>query len=130
MLKTAAIIFGVFFIIAGIGGFVPALAPEHGDGAMLFGVFMVGPVHNIIHLASGAAALLCGFAGAGAARKYFQIFGVVYLLVALVGFVYGNSKIMGVMEHNMADIGLHIVIAVAALYLGFVGGREMVGTRR
>ena len=37
---------------------------------------------------------------------------------------------MGVMEHNMADIGLHIVIAVAALYLGFVGGREMVGTRR
>ena len=130
MLKTAAIIFGLFFIIAGIGGFVPALAPEHGDGAMLFGIFMVGPVHNIIHLASGAAALLCGFAGVGAARKYFQIFGVVYLLVALIGFVYGNSKIMGVMEHNMADIGLHIVIAVAALYLGFLGGREMVGERR
>jgi hypothetical protein len=130
MLKTAAIIFGVFFIIAGIGGFVPALAPTHGDGAMLFGIFMVGPVHNIIHLASGAAALLCGFLGAEAARKYFQIFGVVYLLVALIGFVYGNSKIMGVMEHNMADIGLHIVIAVAALYLGFLGGREMVGERR
>src|SRR3712207_3919599 len=63
MLKTAAIIFGVFFIIAGIGGFVPGLAPSHGDGNMLFGIFMVGPVHNIIHLASGAAALLCGFAG-------------------------------------------------------------------
>jgi hypothetical protein len=129
MLKTAAIIFGVFFIIAGIGGFVPALAPSHGDGSMLFGIFMVGPVHNIVHLASGAAALFCAFAGAGAARKYFQIFGIVYLLVALIGFVYGNSPIMGVMEHNTADIGLHIVIAAAALYLGFVGGRDTDGAR-
>jgi hypothetical protein len=120
MLKTAAIVFGIFFIIAGIGGFIPALAPAHGDnGRMLFGLFMVGPVHNIIHLASGAAALLCAFAGAGAARKYFQIFGIVYLLVALIGFVYGNSPIMGIMEHNVHDIWLHILIAAAALYFGF-----------
>ncbi|HEV3408712.1 MAG TPA: DUF4383 domain-containing protein [Chthoniobacterales bacterium] len=115
MLKTAAIIFGIFFIVAGIGGFIPALAP----GGMLFGIFMVGPVHNIVHLASGAVALFCAFAGAGAARKYFQIFGVVYALVAVIGFFYGNSPIMGVMEHNNHDIWLHILIAAAALYFGF-----------
>jgi len=119
MLKTAAIIFGIFFIVAGIGGFVPALAPK----GMLFGIFMIGPVHNCIHLASGAAALLCAFAGAGAARKYFQIFGVVYLLVALIGFYYGNEPLMGMVEHNKADIGLHIAIAAIALFLGFTGGR-------
>lgn len=130
MLKTAAIIFGIFFIVAGIGGFVPALAPSHGDGNMLFGIFMVGPVHNVVHLASGAAALICGFLGAGPARKYFQIFGVVYLLVALIGFVYGNSPIMGVMEHNTADIGLHILIAAVALYFGFMGGRDVTTTTR
>lgn len=117
MLKPAAIIFGIFFIIAGIGGFVPALAPN----GMLFGIFMIGPVHNTIHLASGAAALFCAFAGAGAARKYFQIFGVVYLLVALIGFYYGNEPLMGMVEHNKADIGLHIVIAAIALFLGFSG---------
>jgi hypothetical protein len=126
MLKTAAIIFGVFFLVAGIGGFVPALAPPMGDGAMLFGIFMVGPVHNIVHIASGAVALLCAFMGADAARKYFQIFGVVYLLVALIGFVYGNSPIMGVMEHNYADIGLHIAIAVVSLFLGFAAGRDRI----
>jgi hypothetical protein len=120
MLKNAAIAFGIFFIIAGIGGFMPGLSTAHGDGRMLFGIFMVGPVHNIIHLASGAAALFCAFAGAGAARKYFQIFGIVYLLVALIGFVYGNSPIMGIMEHNVNDIWLHILIAAAALYLGFM----------
>src|SRR3954464_14270914 len=113
MLKTAAIIFGLFFIVAGIGGFVPALAP----GGMLFGIFMVGPVHNVIHLASGAAALFCAFSGAGAVRKYFQSLGVVYRLVALIGFVYGNQPLMGMVEHNRADIWLHIAIAVVSLYL-------------
>ena len=124
MLKTAAIIFGLFFLVAGIGGFVPALAP----GGMLFGLFMVGPVHNFVHIASGIAALLCAFAGGGAARKYFQIFGVIYLLVAVIGFFYGNSPIMGVMEHNNHDIWLHILIAAAALYLGFMSGRETTAT--
>jgi hypothetical protein len=117
MLKPAAIIFGIFFLVAGIGGFFPALAP----GGMLFGIFMVGPVHNTIHIASGAAALLCAFAGAGAARKYFQIFGVVYLLVAVLGFVYGNNPLLGMVEHNHADIWLHIAIAAVALFLGFTG---------
>jgi Domain of unknown function (DUF4383) len=120
MLKPAAIIFGLFFLVAGIGGFFPALAPD----GMLFGIFMVGPVHNCIHIASGAVALLCAFAGAGAARKYFQIFGVVYLLVAVLGFVYGNNPLMGMVEHNKADIWLHIGIAAAALLLGFTGNRD------
>ena len=120
MLKPAAIIFGLFFIVAGIGGFVSSLAPN----GMLFGIFMVGPVHNCIHIASGAVALLCAFAGAGAARKYFQIFGVVYLLVALLGFYYGNHPLIGMVEHNHADIWLHIAIAAAALFLGFTGNRD------
>ena len=117
MLKPAAIIFGIFFIVAGIGGFVSSLAPN----GMLFGIFMVGPVHNCIHLASGAVALLCAFSGAGAARKYFQIFGIVYLLVALLGFYYGNEPLCGMVEHNKADIWLHIAIAVVSLFLGFSG---------
>ena len=121
MLKPAAIIFGIFFLIAGVGGFLPALAPD----GMLFGIFMVGPIHNCIHLASGVAALLCAFSGAGAARKYFQIFGVVYLLVAVIGFVYGNTPLLGMVEHNKADIGLHLVIAAAALYLGFMAPRDV-----
>jgi hypothetical protein len=119
MLKTAAIIFGIFFIVAGIGGFVSSLAPD----GMLFGIFMVGPVHNCIHLASGVVALLCAFAGAGASRKYFQIFGLVYALVAVIGFVYGNKPLLGMVEHNIADIWLHIAIAAVALFLGF-GARD------
>jgi hypothetical protein len=123
MLKTAAIIFGIFFIVAGIGGFISSLAPD----GMLFGIFMVGPVHNCIHLASGVVALLCAFAGAGASRKYFQIFGLVYALVALAGFVYGNKPLLGMVEHNTADIWLHIAIAAVALFLGF-GAKDTAGS--
>jgi hypothetical protein len=123
MLKTAAIIFGIFFIVAGIGGYVSSLAPD----GMLFGVFMVGPVHNIIHLASGVVALLCAFCGAGAARKYFQIFGLVYLLVALLGFVYKDKPLLGMVEHNMNDVWLHIAIAAVALYLGFAARDKSLG---
>lgn len=78
-------------------------------------------MHNTIHIASGAVALFCAFAGAGAARKYFQIFGVVYLLVALLGFYYGNNPLVGMVEHNQADIWLHIAIAAVSLFLGFTG---------
>ncbi|HEY0369191.1 MAG TPA: DUF4383 domain-containing protein [Chthoniobacterales bacterium] len=130
MLKTAAIIFGVFFLVAGIGGYIPALAPAMDQGNMLFGIFMVGPVHNIIHIASGIVALVCAFAGAGAARKYFQIFGVVYLLVALIGFAYGNSPLLGMVEHNKHDIWLHILIAAVALYLGFAAKETATDRRR
>jgi hypothetical protein len=121
MLKIAAIIFGLFFLIAGIAGFTDSLAP-HG---MLFGIFMVGPVHNTIHILSGALAFLCGFAGATASRRYFQIFGIVYLLVALIGFYYGNQPLVGMVEHNKADISLHIVIAAVSLFLGFSARDEV-----
>ena len=119
MLKTAAIIFGIFFIVAGLAGFSASLAP----GGMLFGLFMVGTVHNIIHLASGIVALMCAFAGAGASRKYFQIFGIVYALVAVLGFFSPNKPLLGMVEHNVHDIWLHILIAVVALYFGF-GARD------
>ena len=123
MLKTAAIIFGIFFIVAGLGGFSSTLAP----GGMLFGVFMIGAVHNVIHLGSGIVALMCAFAGPGASAAYFKIVGIVYLLVALIGFACGNSPLLGMVEHNKADIGLHIVIAAAALWFGF-GSRQAATT--
>ncbi len=115
MLKTAAVAIAIFFIVAGLGGFVPAFTP-HG---LLFGVFMVGRVHSIIHLAAGGVALLCALAGVEASRKYFQILGLVYALLGLMGFFYGNHRLLGIVQHNRADIALHIAIAAVALFFGF-----------
>ena len=115
MLKTVAKIFGIVLFMIGVLGFVPALTPN----GHLLGIFHVDTLHNIIHLASGIIALFCGFLSVRAAQLYFQIFGVVYGLVAVLGFVYMENDILGVLANNMADNLLHVVIAGSALALGF-----------
>jgi Domain of unknown function (DUF4383) len=116
MVKTAAILFGIVFLVMGILDFVPAVTPANG---MLLGIFHVNTVHNIVHLAAGVVFLLCGMAGVGASRTFFQIFGIVYALVALLGFYYDDNALVGLISNNTADAWLHVVLAVAMLFLGF-----------
>jgi hypothetical protein len=122
MVKSAAILFGIVFLVVGILGFVPAATPPMADGSggMLLNVFHVNTAHNMVHLASGAVFLLCGLAGAGPSRMFFKIFGIVYALVAVLGFMKGDGLLLGMVANNMADVWLHVVLAVAMLYLGFV----------
>jgi Domain of unknown function (DUF4383) len=115
MVKTAAILFGVVFLLVGILGFVPSITKDE----MLLGIFHVNFAHNVVHLASGAVFLLCGMAGAGPSRMFFKIFGIVYALVAVLGFYYGDNAILGIISNNSADTWLHIVLAVVMLFLGF-----------
>ena len=118
MVKKAALVFGVVFFLIGVLGFVPALAPKDDMGMpLLLGLFMVGALHNVIHLASGVLALAASKSDAYAAN-YFRVFGVVYALVAVVGFVQGDT-VLGLIHVNLADNLLHLVIALASLYLGF-----------
>ena len=119
LLKPAAIVFGVVFLLVGILGFIPAAAPHE----MLLGIFHVNAAHNVVHLLSGAFALGCGLAGAGAARLYFRIFGVIYGLVALLGFVQGDTLLLGLISNNRADAWLHVAIALVSLALGFAPAR-------
>jgi hypothetical protein len=115
MLKRAANIFGIAFIGAGILGFIPGVTVD----GHLFGIFAVNATHNIVHILSGAVALYAAYQSERAAMLYFQIFGVVYLLVTVVGLFAGNSPLLGIMAHNHADVVLHVIISAAALYLGF-----------
>jgi hypothetical protein len=121
MVKTAAILFGLVFLIVGVCGFFPNITTPmpDGDGGMLLGIFHVNLAHNIVHLASGAVFLLCGMAGAGASRMFFKIFGIVYLLVAVLGFMNGDKPILGVIANNMNDVWLHVGLAAVMLFLGF-----------
>ena len=120
MVKTMATVFGVVLLLVGILGFIPGITTSDG---LLLGIFHVNTLHNIIHLLSGAIALWAGMSGMAASRMYFQVFGVIYALVAILGFVYGDKDILSIVANNMADTWLHVVIAVVALYLGF-GAKE------
>jgi hypothetical protein len=78
MAKTICKILGVVFLLVGALGFA---APN------LMGMHLSG-VHNIIHLVSGVLALYFGFAATPAAARTFSlVFGAIYLLLGLLGFV-------------------------------------------
>jgi len=115
-MKTAAIIWGVVFLLLGFLGMMPGVAPN----GMLFGIFRVDGMQNAIHLLTGIFALFAGLSSPHASRVYFETVGVIYALLAFLGFFYGSRNLMGLMAHNMADTWLHAVIAVVSLYLGYV----------
>jgi len=120
MVKTMAIIFGVVFLAVGILGFVPGATTDMNGMPMLLGIFHVNAVHNCVHLASGLVFLLCGMAGAGPSRMFFRIFGLVYALVAVLGFLKPEGPVLGYISNNMPDVWLHVVLAAAMLFLGFL----------
>jgi hypothetical protein len=116
MVKTAAVLFGVVFLLVGILGFVPAVTKDQ----MLLGIFHVNAAHNCVHLLSGVVALFAGMTSLGAARMYFRIFGLVYGLVAVMGFFVGDGMLLGLISNNAADTWLHVGIAAVSLLLGFM----------
>lgn len=116
MYKRAARVFGIVLLLVGLLGFIPPLAP-HG---YLFGLFEVDALHNLLHLVTGGAGVLVAFVGGRAGQGYFRVVGIIYGLLTVLGFFHGNAPLFGVMAHNQADIGLHLVIALYTLYMGFV----------
>ncbi|HSH17871.1 MAG TPA: DUF4383 domain-containing protein [Candidatus Saccharimonadales bacterium] len=121
MLKKAALAVGAVFLLIGILGFIPLFAPLDPveNARLLLGIFEVDTLHNLIHILSGIAFL----AAAGkerTARLAFQVFGVVYALVTLIGFLTPDgANILGLFHANLADDFLHLLLTAAFLYLGF-----------
>jgi hypothetical protein len=113
-------LFGIVFLAIGILGFVPGATTTGPDGMpMLLGIFMVNAAHSVVHIASGLVFLFASMAGAAAASLWFKIFGLVYALVAVMGFVVGNGMIFGLISNNANDTWLHVVLAAAMLLIGF-----------
>ncbi len=126
MLTTIAKVWGFIFLLAGILGFVPAAAPN----GHLLGLFHVNGAHNFVHLLTGIVALICGYKSTYASKMYFLIFGVVYGLVAILGFVSGNNPVLGIIANNIADAWLHVGIALASIALGLMPETTRVSTPR
>jgi hypothetical protein len=106
MAKTIAKLLGVILLLVGILGFTHLLDPM---GAHL------SPVHNLVHIVSGVIALYFGLAGTlGGAKGFCTIFGLVYLLLGIVGLAKGDLMI-GPLMLGKVDHGIHLI--VGALFL-------------
>jgi hypothetical protein len=99
---------GVVFIAVAIWGFI--------DGEKVL-IFHVNTPHNVVHLLSGLAALVCGVVSPTAARAFCIAFGVVYGLVAVAGFA-GVTPVIDLLHLNDADNWLHAGLSLAFLVIG------------
>ncbi len=99
---------GVVFVLVGLLGFVKN--PIVGSS----GIFMTNTVHNIAHIVIGVIVLAMAGSKPNAALT---IFGVVYLLLAVLGFVM-KSPLLGLVAVNMADNWLHVVLGVVMIIAG------------
>ena len=115
MAKTFGMLFGIVFLAVGILGFVPGIAKDE----MLLGIFHVNTMHNVVHIASGVIFLLASMSGAAAASLWFKLFGAIYAVVAILGFMNPNGPLLGMISNNPATTWLHVVLAVAMLAIGF-----------
>lgn len=110
--KVYAVIFGILFLLLGILGFFPVMAPN----GYLLNMFMVSPVHSLLHLITGIIALFVAFS-AHFSRAFFRIFGIIYVFFALLAILIGNNFVF--FSTNHADNLFHLVIGAMFLYFGF-----------
>ena len=109
MAKTVCKLLGVILLLVGILGFTHLLDSL---GAHL------SPAHNLVHIVSGVLALYFGLSGSlSSAKGFCTIFGLVYLLLGIVGLAKGNLDI-GPLMLGKVDHGIHLI--VGAIFL--VGG--------
>lgn len=67
--------------------------------------------HNVVHIVSGIIALYLGFAGSlSAAKTFCLVFGVVYLILGICGFVLGTNGASTMTGMTAVDKNLWVVI--------------------
>ena len=127
--RTFAMIFGIVFLVIGVGGFIPGLtdhgATPHADLKVTsgygheLGMFPINTLHNIVHLLFGVWGLMAS-RSFGGARGYFKAVAVIYALFTVMGLVPGLNTTFGLVPLYGGDVVLHGLITVVAAYFGFM----------
>jgi hypothetical protein len=127
--QTYALVFGLVLLAAGVLGFFYESSFATGDATLVerdavLGLLDVNGWHNVVHIASG----VLGLAVAGSysnARLYALGFGGVYIVVAALGFVYGDGdSIFKLIPVNTEDNVLHLLIGVSGIAAGMATPAE------
>ncbi|MEV8143166.1 DUF4383 domain-containing protein [Specibacter sp. NPDC078709] len=116
--RLLATVFGAVYLLVGILGFfvTSGIGFFATEGRNLI-FFEVNPLHNVIHLAIGAALLFAGLASSKAAKTMNSTVGSVYLLVGIAGlFLPGTA--LNIIALNGADNVLHLGSAIVLLAVG------------
>ena len=114
IIRPYAQILGIVLILVGIVGLLL------GDG-LLLGILNIDVVEDIVHILTGGLLAYVGFGrlDLGAARSVVAAFGVVYLLVGILGFILPNLFGLIPSGYTVFDNLLHLVLGVLSLVIVF-----------
>lgn len=122
--QVYALVIGAVLVAAGVLGFFYNASFAVGDETLtnreaVLGILDVNGWHNVVHIASGALGLALAGSWAGA-RAYAFGLGAIYVVVVILGFIYGDGdSIVSLIPINTEDNILHVLIAISALAAGF-----------
>ncbi|MBS3693888.1 MULTISPECIES: DUF4383 domain-containing protein [Rhodococcus] len=128
--QIASAAVGAVFLLVGILGFIPGVTTDydmlagagHHSGAMLFGIFEVSVLHNVVHLLFGVAGLAMARM-ARTAQLYLVGGGIVYLALWIYGLVIDKDSSANFVPVNDADNWLHLVLGLGMVALGILTPR-------
>ena len=112
MAKKFAMIFGWIFIVLGLLGFFSNPLVGSSSGAL----FMADTAHNLVHLISGIVLLWVAYGASHKAGSILKILGVIYVLLALIGFFSSTGSVLGLVMVNAADNWLHLIFGLLFIW--------------
>jgi hypothetical protein len=123
-----ALLTGIVFLLVGVLGFIPGITTGYGglrfggphSEALLFGVFGVSILHNLLHLLFGVAGVAAS-KHPGAARVLLMVGGGVYLLLWIYGVAINHESKANFVPVNSADNWLHLALGLGMIALGVAG---------
>ena len=135
--QGAAVLVAAAFLIIGALGFIPGATSNldqlewagHHSGAMLFGMFAVSALHNVVHMASGIVGFIFARTYA-ASRAYLLVGGIGYLGLWLYGVLMDQGSALNIMPLNGADNWLHFGIGVGMVLLALTLAGQHDPTKR
>ena len=115
-----ALTLGTVLVLVGIVGFLVEPSFGVGDDAQrgTLILFDINGWHNVVHLLSGIVGL--AMAGTAAKARLYAIgYGIVYVLVTILGFAVGDGGLLlSLIPINTADNLLHLAVAVSGIAIG------------
>lgn len=125
--QTFARIYGIVFLIVGVGGFIPGLTQPHDHPGLMveaasgleLGLFPVNVLHNMVHILFGAWGLFAARTF-DAARSYARVVAIAYGLLTVMGLIPATNTTFGLVPIYGHDVWLHALLAGVAAYFGFV----------
>ena len=123
-IKRYCQVIGAIFLAIGILGFFPGVSqpPAHhmepSTTGLLFGLFPINGLHNLVHIGFGIWALSAAKA-VDTARVFCAANAIIYAVLAVCGLIPVLNNMFGLVPLHGHDVWLHGLIALVSAYFAW-----------